>query len=220
MFIGHFGVGFGAKAAARTVSLGTFFLAAQFLDLLWPTLLLLGLERVEIKPGITRSNPLDFVSYPISHSLLMACVWGLLFAIVHWAFRKDRRAAIVLGLCVLSHWLLDFIVHIPDLPLYPGDSPRVGLGLWNSVAGTLGVEGVIFVSGVALYLRTTRATNRRGVYGAWSLIVFLVFVHLVNAFGPPPPTTTAIAWAGELQWLLVLWAVWVDWNRVPVQMRT
>src|SRR5947209_16548501 len=102
MFIGHFAVGFAAKAVARRQSLGTLFLAAQFLDLLWPTLLLLGIEHVEIKPGITKSNPLDFTSYPISHSLLMVCAWALLFGIVSWIVRKDMRTAIVLGLCVLS----------------------------------------------------------------------------------------------------------------------
>src|SRR5262245_47114382 len=135
MFIGHFGVGFGAKAKARTASLGTLFLAAQFLDLLWPTLLLLGIEQVEIAPGITKATPLDFTSYPISHSLLTACMWGLLFGTVYWLVREDLKIATVLGLCVVSHWVLDFVVHRPDLPLYPGDSPRVGLGLWNSVPG-------------------------------------------------------------------------------------
>jgi len=95
LFIGHFGVGFGAKAAVRhQISLGILFLAAQFLDFLWPTLLLLGIERVEIKPGITKSNPLDFVSYPISHSLLMVGIWGSLFAIVYWFVRKNVKAAL------------------------------------------------------------------------------------------------------------------------------
>src|SRR5215831_9320071 len=113
MFIGHFGIGFGAKAAARRASLGTLFLAAQFLDLIWPTFLLLGIERVEIKPGITKATPLDFVSYPISHSLFVVCIWGLLFGVVYGLVRKDSGAALVLGICVVSHWLLDLIVHRP-----------------------------------------------------------------------------------------------------------
>ena len=213
MFIGHFGVGFGAKAAAPRASLGTLFIAAQFLDLLWPTLLLLGIEKVEIQRGITRSNPLDFVSYPISHSLLMACVWGLLFGFVYWLFRQSRKTAIVLGVCVVSHWLLDAIVHRPDLPLYPGNSPMIGLGLWNSIPGTLCAEGVIFIAGVLLYKRVTRPKNRTGVYGWWGLIVFLIIVYFANAFGPPPPNVQAIAWAGQLQWLLVVWAFWADRNR-------
>jgi len=212
MFIAHFGVGLGAKAAEPRISLGTTFLAAQFVDLLWPTLLVLGIERVEIAPGITKVTPLDFVSYPITHSLLLASVWGILFGLVYWAVKKNRRGAFVLGLCVVSHWVLDFIVHRPDLPLYPG-SVRVGLGLWNSMAGTLLVEAGLFALGCALYLRVTRSKNRAGTYGFWGLVGFLVLIYLGNVFGPPPPGTTAIAWAGHLQWLFVIWAYWVDRNR-------
>lgn len=217
MFIGHFGVGLGAKAADKKVSLGTLFLAVQFVDLLWPTLLLLGLERVEIAPGITKLTPLDFVSYPISHSLLLVCGWGFLFGLIYWLVQKNRQGAVILGLCVVSHWVLDLIVHRPDLPLYPGASPHVGLGLWNSLAGTLLVEGCIFIVGLVLYLRVTRAKNRAGRYGLWGLVGFLVLVYLGNLFGPPPQSTTAIAWVGHLQWLLVIWAYWVDRNRIGTQ---
>lgn len=220
MFIGHFGGGFGAKTAASNTSLGTLFFAAQFLDLLWPTLLLLGIEDVEIKPGITRSNPLNFTNYPISHSLLIVCVWSLLFGVMHWLFQRNKRTAVVLGICVLSHWLLDVIVHRPDLPLYPGNSPRVGLGLWNSVPGTLLVEGIIFTVGLVLYLRVTRAKNRIGSYGFWALAAFLVLVHLANAFGPTPPNKHAIAWVGQLQWLLIIWGSWIDRNRISLSPAT
>ncbi len=213
MFIGHFGVGFGAKALRPKISLGTLFLAAQFIDLLWPTLLLIGLEYVEITPGITLVTPLDFVSYPISHSLLLVCLWGLLFAIGYWLVRKDVKGATILGVCVISHWMLDLIVHRPDLPLYPGDSPLLGLGLWNSLSGSLILEGLIFGVGVFFYLRTTRAKNRTGSYAFWTLVVFLVLLYVGNVFGPPPPSTVAIAWAGHLQWLFVVWGYWIDRNR-------
>lgn len=213
MFIGHFGVGFGAKAVASTVSLGTLFLAAQFVDLLWPTLLLLGIEQVEIEPGITKMTPLDFVHYPVSHSLLLVVGWGVLFGLVYWLLRKNARAAVVLGLLVVSHWVLDLVVHRPDLPLYPGDSPLLGLGLWNAPAVTLLLEGLIFVLGIVLYLRSTEAKNRVGVYAFWGLVAFLAVIHVMNLFGPPPPSVTAIAWAGQLQWLFVIWAYWVDRNR-------
>jgi hypothetical protein len=217
MFIGHFAVGLGAKAAAPKTSLGSLFLAAQFLDLLWPTLLLFGIERVEISPGITKVTPLDFTYYPITHSLLMAVVWGLLFGLVYFFLKKDRKSALVLGICVLSHWLLDLIVHRPDLPLFPGDSPKAGFGLWNSLAGTLAVEGIIFFIGLWLYLRTTQAKNKAGLYGFWGLIVFLAAIYVSNLFGPPPPSVSAIAWAGHLQWLFVIWAYWVDGNRVLIK---
>ncbi|HEX9625304.1 MAG TPA: hypothetical protein VGA00_00020 [Acidiferrobacterales bacterium] len=106
MFLAHFAVGFGAKALAPRVSLGTLFLAAQFLDLLWPTLLL-GVERVEIRPGVTAFTPLDFVHYPISHSLVLVLAWGLAFGLVYGVLRRQPREALVLGVCVVSHWLLD-----------------------------------------------------------------------------------------------------------------
>ncbi|MFC1889642.1 hypothetical protein ACFL4G_07795 [Thermodesulfobacteriota bacterium] len=214
MFIGHFGVGFGAKALGPRVSLGTLFLAAQFVDLLWPTLLLLGLENVEIAPGITKLTPFDFTSYPISHSLLMVCVWGLLFGVIYWLVKKNVKGALVLGLCVISHWVLDLIVHRPDLPLYPGGSPQLGLGLWNSLAGTLLLEGSLFVAGVMLYIRVTKAKSRVGIFGFWALAGFLVLAYLGNMMAPPPPDTNAIAWASQLQWLFVAWAYWVDRNRI------
>src|SRR5689334_20073940 len=113
MFLGHFGVALGAKRAAPKVSLGTLLIAAQFADLLWPTLLLLGIEKVEIRPGITKMTPLDFIHYPYSHSLLMGIVWGILLGGIFWLFTKDSRDAIVISLCVVSHWMLDLIVHRP-----------------------------------------------------------------------------------------------------------
>lgn len=210
MFIGHFGVGFGAKAAAPKTSLGTLFLASQFVDLLWPTLLLVGAERVRIVPGITKVTPLDFESYPISHSLLAVFGWAVLFALVYQAIKRYPRGAVVLGLVVVSHWLLDLIVHRPDLPLVPGSSVKVGFDLWASLPGTLVVEMGIFIVGVALYLRKTVARGAVGTWALWALIIFLVAVYLSNLFGHPPPNVEALAWVGQSQWLLVLWGYWVD----------
>ena len=214
MFLGHFGVGFGAKAAAPRVSLGTLFLAAQFTDLVWPTLLLLGLETVEIAPGITRVTPLDFTSYPITHSLLAVLAWGALFAAAYALLKKYPKGAWVCGAAVVSHWVLDLLTHRPDLPIVPGGAARVGLGLWNSLPGTLIVEVGIFAVGVWLYLRTTRATDRVGTISFWSLVGFLLLVYLGNLLGAPPPDSTAIAWVGQAQWLLVIWAYWVDRHRM------
>lgn len=217
MFIGHFGIGFGAKRVAPALSLGTAFLSAQFVDLLWPTLLLLGLEQVEIVPGITRVTPLDFVHYPISHSLLAVILWGTMFAIVYGARRKSTRGAVVCGLAVVSHWLLDFITHRPDLPLYPGGGFRAGLGLWQSLWGTVVVEAAIFVVGVGLYLRTTRAVDRKGTIGLWLLLGFLVAIYLGNILGAPPPSSEIIAWVGQSQWLLIVWGYWLDRHRQVVK---
>jgi FtsH-binding integral membrane protein len=210
MFIGHFAAGMMAKKVQPSISLGAFFLAAQFLDLLWPTLLLLGVEHVAIAPGISKVTPLDFTDYPISHSLLMVIGWSLGFSIVYYLVSKNKIGSILLGALVLSHWLLDLVVHIPDLPLYPGDSPKVGMGLWNSTLLTILLEGVIFISGIWIYLKTKRDMNQKVNTRFWSLIVFLVIVHVMNFIGPPPPSVNAIAWAGHLQWLFIPWAWWAD----------
>lgn len=213
MFLGHFGVGFGAKAAAPKTSLGTLFLAAQFVDLLWPTFLLVGLETVEIAPGITTVTPLDFTNYPITHSLVAALLWASLFAAAYYLLRRYPKGAWICGAAVLSHWLLDLLTHRPDLPLAPGTEARAGLGLWNSLPATLVVEFAIFAIGVWLYLRSTRALDRSGSVALWSLVGFLLFIYLSNIFGPPPPSTAAIAWVGQTQWLLVIWAFWIDRHR-------
>ena len=216
MFIGHFGVAFGAKAVSPKVSLGSLFLAAQFIDLLWPTFLLLGIERVRIDPGITAVTPLDFVHYPISHSLLMVLVWAGLFALVYQLLRKYRRGAVVLALAVLSHWLLDLIVHRPDLPLYPGSARLVGLSLWSSLGATLAVELSIFAVTAWLYIRATEASDELGRWGLWVLAGFLIAIYLSNLFGAPPPSVIAIAWLGQAQWLLVGCGYWIDRHRRSV----
>ena len=213
MFLGHFGAGFGAKAVVRKVSLGTLLLSAQFIDLLWPTLLLLGVEQVRIVPGATTVTPLLFEHYPVSHSLMAVLVWSFALGTVHFLMRRDRKAAIVIGLLVLSHWLLDAIVHQPDLPLYPGSPDKMGLNLWSSLPATLAVEVPLFVIGIWLYARTTKPTDNSGKWGLWALVAFLSVLYAGNLFGPPPPSVVAIAWAGQLQWLLVIWGYWLDRHR-------
>jgi len=216
MFIGHFGVALAAKKAAPKASLGVLVLSAQFVDLLWPVLLLLGIEHVEITPGITRTSPMNFTDYPISHSLLMGVVWALLVGGVYYALVRYPRGAWVAGLAVLSHWVLDFIVHRPDLPLWPGNSPRVGLGLWNSWAATISLEVFFFGAGVWIYLRSTRARDNIGRYAFWGFVVFLFLGWLSTVFAGPPPSVKALAWGGLAMWLLVPWAWWADRHRTIV----
>jgi hypothetical protein len=213
MFIGHFAVGLAAKRVAPRVSLGALFLSVQLIDLLWPLLLLLRLERVRIAPGATAVTPLDFYDYPITHSLMGVIGWSLVLGSACLRISGDRRAACVLGAGVLSHWVLDALVHRPDLLLVPGLGTRIGLGLWDSPAGTVIVELGMFVAGCALYLRSTVALDRAGRYGIWSLIGFLALVYLGNLLGPPPPGEEAIAVAGLAQWLLIPWAWWADRHR-------
>jgi len=211
VFIGHYAAGFAAKAVAPRTSLGTLFLAAAFLDLLWPTFLLLGIERVRIEPGITAVTPLDFEHYPVSHSLLAVLGWAAGFALVYQSLRRYPRGAVVAGLLVVSHWGLDAISHRPDLPLYPGGDARIGLGLWHSLPATLVVELALFVAGVWLYLGATNRVGGRSQWPLWTLVSFLLLVYAGNVFGgATPPSVTALAWAGQAQWLLVAWGYWVE----------
>ena len=165
MFIGHFAVGMAAKKINNEPSLGTYFLAAQFLDLLWPTLLLTGVEKVEIVKVKTKGPPLNFTYYPFSHSLLMVLIWSLIFYTIYWLAYKNKRAALAVALCVLSHWVLDLFVHLSDLPLYPGNSPLFGFALWKNIPLELIIELLLFVAGVVLYLKATKPTTKTGIYG-------------------------------------------------------
>jgi hypothetical protein len=233
MFIGHYALAFGAKKVAPSVSLGTAFIACQFADMLWPAFLGLGLETVAIEPGNTLVTPLNFISYPYSHSLVMLLVWAALFALAHYflapassapvgsarvgsapvgsAFR--RTAAITLAVLVFSHFILDVITHRPDMPLTIGGATKLGLGLWNYPAATLAVESALFIAGATIYNSVTRAKDRVGTYGLWSLIAVLVAIYFAALYGPPPPSVSAIAGAGHLSWLFVIWAYWVDRHR-------
>jgi hypothetical protein len=213
MFIGHFGLAFGARRLAPQTSLGTLFLAAQWLDLVWPTLLLLlGIERVLIDPALPGLTPLLFVHYPYTHSLVAVLAWAALLGGAYFALTRDARGAAVVGVLVLSHWLLDAIVHRADLPLTIGGTARIGLGLWQAApAVAVGVEVAIFVVGVAMFWRVLgRGASRGQRIGAALLVAFLALVHVGNVAGPPPPSVQAIAWVGQAQWLLVLAAYAID----------
>jgi hypothetical protein len=214
MFIGHFAVAFAAKPAAPSASLGTLFLACEWVDLVWPVFLFAGLERIEIRPGITAFTPLDFVHYPWTHSLVMCVVWAVAFGALYLLIRGNRRAALVVGAVVLSHWLLDLIVHRPDLPLAPGGQARWGLGLWNSVAGTIALEGALFIGALVFYMNRTRALDRIGSWGLWGIVLLLVLAYFGTAFGPQPPSVSAIAWAGLTGGIIMaLLGYWVDRHR-------
>lgn len=204
MFIGHFALAYAARRAEPRLSLGTAFLAAQFPDALWPALLLAGAETVTIAPGNTVVTPLRFDSYPWSHSLALDVVWGAAFAALLWGLGRGRRAALLAGLLVVSHWLLDFVTHRPDMPIVPGGA-RYGLGLWNHRSATLLIEIALYAIGTSLYLSQAKHRLRAG-----ALALTLLAIYLGNVFGPPPPSTTMIAMAGLLG-TAIAWA-WAEWS--------
>lgn len=215
MFVGHTAVALAAKRAAPDVSLGWLVGAAFTLDLVWPFFLLAGIERVSIVPGATAFNPLVFDSYPWSHSLLMACVWGVGVAALARARGVAAGAGWLLAALVVSHWVLDAVSHAPDLPLWPGQSPKLGLGLWDSIPGTLLVEGALFVAGIWIYLRTTRAVDRTGEFALWSFLVVSAVLWASGPWSAPPPSAQALAWFALAGWLLVAWGWWADRHRAP-----
>ena len=218
MFIGHFALGYAAKRWVPGLSLAVLFAAALFADLLWPVLVALGIEQVRIVPGITASTPLEFISYPYSHSLLTLTLFGAVFG---WAvsLRASRAAApvapttpiapaLIVFVLVISHWVLDVITHIPDMPLYPG-GPKFGLGMWNSVPATLVTETVMFALGVWMYARATTPRDKVGTWTFAGLTAFLFVGFFVNAKGTPPPSVTAL-WVMALSLgALTLWLSWL-----------
>jgi len=216
MFIGHYALGLAAKRIAPRTSLGTLFLAPSLADLLWPVFLLLGWERVRVTGGANPFLTLTFDAYPISHSLLTLIGWGVVLAVLYRWRSGDARAATVVALLVVSHWVLDFVTHVPDMPLYPG-GPTVGLGLWNSVAGTVIIEGSMFVAGAWIYVTTTRARDAVGRYALWALLAFLLVPYVASLFTGSPPTLQAIELGGIVfGWLFVGWAAWADRHREGV----
>lgn len=213
MFLGHVAVGLAAKRAAPKAPLVWLAGAATLADLIWPVLLALGLEEVRIAPGITAVTPLDFVRYPISHSLLLLVVWGLIAAGFYFAARNDLTGAAVVGALVVSHWVLDWVSHRPDMPLTPWPGTKVWLGLWNSVPATLAVEGTLFALGVWIYARTTEARDGVGRWSFAAFVVLLVVIYLGNIFGPPPPSVEALKVVAFAGFLVPVWAGWFDRHR-------
>jgi len=213
MFIGHFGIAFAAKRAAPRTSLGTTFVAAQLADLLWPVFLLFGWEQVRITPSSNPFLTLEFTNYPWSHSLLMELAWGVAFGALYFVITRYGRGAVVVALLVPSHWVLDLIVHRPDLPLYPGGAARFGFGLWNSPIATVVVEGIVFIVGVTMYARGTQPSDRIGRWSFWGLVAFLILLYVVSSVSPPPTSVRALAWGALIGWPLTLWPWWVDRHR-------
>ena len=212
MFIGHYGVALAAKRVAPRASLGVLIMAAQLVDLIWPVLLLTGVEHVSLA---TIDNPflrLTFDSYPWTHSLLTTVGWGVLAGVIYAALRRDRTSGLIVGALVVSHWVLDWITHLADLPLYPG-GPRVGLGLWQSINATMIVEAVLFAVGLIVYARVTRPVDRLGRLAFLGLVALLAVLYLGNAYGPPPTSVDAVAWGALGGWLVPLFGWWVDRHR-------
>lgn len=213
MLLGHYGVALAAKKAEPSISLGTFFLATMFLDLLCFTFLFLGIERVQFEPGYTQVIPLHFTHYPFSHSLAAASLWSIVFVTLYKKFNPHSRGTAWLAIVIASHWILDLASHSQDLVLYPGSQLYLGFGLWNSLTATLLVEGLLFGMGVGLYLNATRAEDKIGLWGFWALVIVLIVLYGVMVFALQPPDKNLFLFAQGGLILSVIWAHWVDHHR-------
>jgi hypothetical protein len=219
MNIGHYGVSLALKKADKNINLGLLFFGVQFVDILWAVLVLLGIERAVIAPGITAANPIDYVYYPFSHSLIASILWaGVMYVVFRLLPAKSgsqkAKVALVMAVAVLSHFFLDLLIHRPDLPLALGDSPKFGLGLWNFVLISYVVEGLIFFAGLWLYMKATKGESFAGKYGMLIFGAFLFLTNLMNLFGAPPPNAQTLAIFSLSTYLLTIGiAFWLDRKR-------
>lgn len=216
MLVGHHAIGFVTKPLAPRVSLAALQVACVFPDLLTFALQLVGIEHARVVRSITAFSPLDGYDVGVSHSLAASVVWAALFAGAYFLVRHDSRSALVLSGVVFSHWVLDFISHRPELPLVPGGSRLVGLGLWNSIPLTFIVEGSLWIAGILVYVRATKPISRPGTVSLFAFITILTLAWIATPFAPQPPGDFRPA---ALLTLLALYsglfalAYWIDVSR-------
>ena len=213
MFVGHYAVGLAAKRFAPGTSLGILVAAPILLDLIWPILVLSGWEHVSIVESLNPFLRLRFDSYPISHGLVAVIGWATLFASIYYGLARYLAGAIAIWIGVVSHWLLDYVVHLPDLPLQAGSSRLLGLGLWNHRWITVAVELVLLAAGVAIYLFQTRAKDKIGSFGFAAFVLVIVALYGAVVFGPAPPSVNKLALGALSSLLFVFFAWWFDSHR-------
>jgi hypothetical protein len=219
MLVGHFALGLAAKRIEPKISLGTFMLAAMVADFLWCVFMIAGIEHIEIKPGLGAANSIIADRIAFSHSLITNTIWAALFASAYYLKRRNRRGAFVLFFVVISHWVLDFIAHNPDMPLAPGVQKYFGLGLWTSIPLTIVIEGGFWLLALILYIRVTQSKSRLGIYGFWGVVGFLTLAWYKNIAGPPPSNPAAMGISSLIFFSLIVgWSYWMNRLR-PVVIR-
>lgn len=216
MFIGHYGIALVLKKAYNGLSIGWLFIAVQLVDIVWTILVLLGVEKVAIVPGITKVNPLDFYYYPYTHSLIAFFFWSFLVFIICYFIKNKSglsrfKFGLILAFVVFSHFLLDVITHRPDIPLAGEESVKIGFGLWNHVAFSYILEAVIFIVGFWLYFKSglLKTTKRKAAFLIFA--VSLLVLNLINLLGSPPSDTNIVALSGlSLYIVIALFGFWID----------
>ncbi len=216
MFVGHYAASLALKKFEKRASLGFLFLAVQFVDILFFPFVLLGIERMNIVPNLTQSTHFELEYMPYTHSLAGSVFWAAVaYVVFRWLLVKRQSVALVVALAVFSHWLLDLLVHTPDLPLWTDDSIKLGFGLWNNAAAAYALEAILLTGALWLYLRATRASSALGKYGMAVFVAVLLLINIVNIYGPPPQggkVEMAIS-AMAAYFLFAAVAFWLDKKR-------
>jgi membrane-bound metal-dependent hydrolase YbcI (DUF457 family) len=216
MFVGHLALALAAKRWEPNVNLAWLVAGVTALDLVWPVFVLAGVETVTVAPGATAFTPLIFDSYPWTHSLAMTFVWGLLLVTIARIAKVSAAAWTLLAALVLSHWALDAVTHAPDMPLWPGEGPKVGLGLWNSVPLTFAIEGAMWVAGIAFYIQALAQRNRRPGWWFWSVVIATTLIWIASPFTAPPPNAQAVALFALVGWIVLPWTWFADRRHRPI----
>ncbi len=185
MFIGHWAPALIAAAHPKAPRLGTLFVAGQLVDFGFFGLMLIGIEKMRVDPGISVMNPMDLYHMPYTHSLLGTAIWAAAFGVLIWLATRNRTGAMIGAAVVLSHWFLDLLVHVPDLTLW-GSEPKLGLGLWNYPAIEMPLELGLTFGALIFYMMRTRAVAGTARLAVGLLALLLLTVQVVNWFGPPP----------------------------------
>jgi hypothetical protein len=194
MFVGHYGVSFAAKGVGPRVPLWVWFIAVQWMDVVWSVLVLLGIEKLRIVPGFTEANALDLYYMPYTHSLPGSIVLSLALGVIVALFTSANRTTtiVLVAAASFSHWVFDLLVHVPDLPLYD-NAAKVGFGLWRHVIVSFPLEMIFLSLGAWLYARVTVFASAKGPYVFWSFVVLLAVFQIFVNFGPPPSSPEAMA---------------------------
>lgn len=211
MLAGHLAIGLLAKRVEPAISLGTFVLAAMLADLLWCVFMIAGMEHAQFRPGMGAANYFVASDIAMSHSLLMDTIWAALLAGAWFVWRRQPRAALVLGAAVISHWLLDLVSHRPDMPLAPRVHRYFGLGLWTSIPATVIIEGGFWLFAIVIYTRATEPRNRAAGFVFWSGAALFTLAWYSNIAGPPPRNFKAAPVVSLVFFsLMVAWACGVN----------
>jgi hypothetical protein len=205
VFVGHYSASFLGKAAAPRVPLWAFLVAAQLVDVAWAVFVLVGIERFHLDPGLP-SNPLVLDFMPYTHSLLATVGWAALAAAAVWTVPHLRSvtAAVAVALVVCSHWVLDVLVHRPDMTLAGGE-PRLGLALWDQPFLAYAVEVGLLAGAAVLALARRHAdvAERRAVVNG---VAVLIALQTFTVLGPVPPDPTAMVLSVLATFVVVAWA--------------